>query len=258
MSPVQAIRDVVRCAGVRWCREATLADDWSACGFAAVMTASLAIGGHGLYREYKLGDAALAGPSPENIGDVLDDMDAQKRTAAAVLALVTGGEPSLGDLIIGQARAKTSARNAGAARPSRPPSRCPAGDLHDVSPGSWSPASTSRSKAGDNVLPAPCLDQGRGEKRRADGGHRARADGARHVCDGPGHEGRQVVGVVDVGTSLTLDYFAQAEGEAAFGTRRSALARGQVREADLDLRRRCRDCRKPNSRRSSMAERWAA
>ena len=90
------------------------------CGFAAVMAASLAIGGHGLFREYALGDAALADQSKRNIEDVFDDMDAQRRTAAA-MALVLAGEQGVGDLIIGKKREELLAPTHLACRPSRPP-----------------------------------------------------------------------------------------------------------------------------------------
>ena len=79
------------------------------CGFAAVLFTSLAVGGFGFYRQYQAGEANILAVLANDLGAVQADMDAQKR-AASGLALGLAGQPEVADLILANARADLLAR----------------------------------------------------------------------------------------------------------------------------------------------------
>jgi methyl-accepting chemotaxis protein len=75
----------------------------TACGFAAVLFASVAIGGSASYRQSLANADAIDRESSGDLTLVQTDMDGQKRAAAAV-ALAIAGDPSVADLIEQNAR----------------------------------------------------------------------------------------------------------------------------------------------------------
>jgi methyl-accepting chemotaxis protein len=75
----------------------------TACGFAAVLFASAAIGGLALYRQSAAAEQALHTRSRSDMSVIQTDMDAVKRSASA-LAQAMAGDPAIADLILANDR----------------------------------------------------------------------------------------------------------------------------------------------------------
>jgi methyl-accepting chemotaxis protein len=81
----------------------------TAYGFAAVLFASIAIGGLGYYRQSEMSEHALQAELDSDLSVLQSDMTQQKHAASA-LALALAGEPDVADLIQSNAREKLIAR----------------------------------------------------------------------------------------------------------------------------------------------------
>ncbi|TCR73209.1 methyl-accepting chemotaxis protein [Rhizobium sp. BK376] len=81
----------------------------TAYGFAAVLFASIAIGGLGYYRQSEMSEHALQAELDSDLDVLQADMTQQKHAASA-LALALAGEPDVADLIQSNAREKLIAR----------------------------------------------------------------------------------------------------------------------------------------------------
>jgi methyl-accepting chemotaxis protein len=81
----------------------------TACGFAAVLFTSIAIGGIGLYRQSQESDHAIDKELVNDLAAIQFDMNNQKR-AASGLALAIAGEPDMAGLIMSDAREQIIAR----------------------------------------------------------------------------------------------------------------------------------------------------
>ncbi|MBB3937028.1 methyl-accepting chemotaxis protein [Aureimonas phyllosphaerae] len=178
----------------------------TACGFAAVLFASAAIGGLGWYRQTQMNQEAIRAELRNDLGFVLADIDAQKRAASA-LALAVAGEPETADLIQTGQRDQIVARYAASL-----PDIVASGSLQLMTFVDPSTTVVARIHTPDKFG-----DQMKGRRRTVETALRegkltAGIEPGRTAvsvfASAPVRRGSSVVGVVDVGTMLTEDYFA--------------------------------------------------
>ncbi|WP_142592652.1 cache domain-containing protein, partial [Pseudorhizobium endolithicum] len=177
----------------------------TACGFAAVLFTSLAIGGTAWYRQSVASDEALARETNSDLALVETDMAAQKKAASA-LALALAGQPDTADLIERTDRDSIIARYAASL-----PRIVSEGGLQLITfinaegeavarihtPDKFGDDMKSRRKTVVEALSTGHLVAGTEPGRTA----------VSMFASAPVVRDGQTVGVVDVGTSLTNAYF---------------------------------------------------
>jgi methyl-accepting chemotaxis protein len=175
------------------------------CGFAAVAFASLAIGGLGIQRQYAAGQEDMAGELAGDIAAIQADMTAQGRVTAG-LALGLAGEPDMADAILGNAREAIVARYAHVM-----PGLKAGADIHlitftnaaaKVVARGHNPTSSGDDVSGRRGTVVQAIKTG-----KLYTGIEPGASALSIFSSAPVFKNNQPVGVVDVGTSLTTDYF---------------------------------------------------
>jgi len=177
----------------------------TACGFAAVLFSSIAIGGSAWYRQSVAVQEALHREAAGDLSLIQTDMAAQQKAASA-LAIALAGEPETATLVEGSDKDKIIARYISAM-----PAIKDAGGLQNItfidakgialarihSPDKFGDDMTGRRKTVVEALASGKLVAGIEPGRTAV----SMFASAPVVADG------KTVGVVDVGTGLTNDYF---------------------------------------------------
>ncbi|WP_182084133.1 methyl-accepting chemotaxis protein [Aureimonas sp. ME7] len=179
----------------------------TACGFAAVLFASGAIGGLAWYRQTQMSQDTVQSELRNDLGFVMGDIEAQKRAASA-LALALAGEPETAGLIEAGQRDAIVARYAASL-----PQIVQSGSLQLISFVDRDTNVIARIHTPDKFG-----DQMKGRRKTVE---TALRDGKLTVGIEPGRtavsvfasapvlQGGAAVGVVDVGTTLTKDYFTR-------------------------------------------------
>jgi methyl-accepting chemotaxis protein len=175
------------------------------CGFVAVVLASLSIGGLALYRQYNVAEDSVETSLANSLTYIQSDLDAQKRAATGA-ALLIAGEPDIGALIVekkSEELARRFATNLATIRSSA--------DLHLITFINAAATAVARVHApttfGDDVskrrrMVVMVLQTGKMASGIEPGREYLSLFGtAPVVANGV------VVGVADVGTTLTNDYF---------------------------------------------------
>ncbi len=177
----------------------------TACGFAAVLFASAAIGGLALYRQSALDDKGLHTRSRSDMSVIQTDMDAVKRSASA-MAQAMAGDPAIADLILNNDRAGILAKYLPGW-----PSVVRDGGLQTLTvldaKGTVVARAHAADKFGDNITSrrktvVAALSTG----KLASGVEQGRTAISMYASAPVIRDGK-VVGVVDIGTELTNAYF---------------------------------------------------
>ena len=174
-------------------------------GFAAVMFASLGIGGISFYRQYEAGEEDFGLELAQDLATIAADMESQKRSTAGV-ALALAGDPEGADLIIENAREdimRRYGRNLEAIRASSDianvtyvnPTGVAVARLHN-------PTVFGDDISGRRQTVVQALKTG----KIASGIEQGR-DTLSVFTSAPVFRRDRIAGVVDVGTALTNDYF---------------------------------------------------
>ena len=183
------------------------------CGFAAVLLASLSIGGLSFYRQYQAGEDDLRDEVVKDTAAIQADMAAQQRAAAGV-ALAVAGEPELGDLIEAHAKDKIIDRYKRNFDQIRSNSSLQLMTISDA-------ASTAVARVHQPDVSGDDLSSRRKTIGQAvkTGVLQAGLEPGRTslsvFASAPVVTKDHVVGVVDVGTGLTTDYFARLKTAVA-------------------------------------------
>jgi len=176
----------------------------TAYGFAAVLFASVAIGGLAWYRQSAMSDQSLQKELSADLHVIQTDMDAQKRAAAA-LAVTLAGEPDTADLIAKNDRAAILAKYTA----SLPAIKAQGLQLITFSNSDGSavarihtPDTFGDDLKGRRKMIVAALTQG-----KLNAGIEPGRTAVSMFASAPVIKDGKTVGVVDVGTSLTNDYF---------------------------------------------------
>jgi len=178
----------------------------TACGFAAVLFSSIAIGGSAWYRQSVAVDEALHREAAGDLSLIENDMAAQQKAASA-LAITLAGEPETAELVAAGAKDKIIARYIAAM-----PAVKSVGGLQNItfvdtkgaalarihSPDKFGDDMTGRRKTVVEALASGQLVAGIEPGRTA----------VSMFASAPITVGGKTIGVVDVGTGLTNDYFS--------------------------------------------------
>ena len=177
----------------------------TAYGFAAVLFASAAIGGLAWYRQNTMSDQSLQKELSSDLHVIQADMDAQKR-AAAGLAIALAGEPETADLIARNDRASILAKYTA----SLPAIKAQGLQLITFSNSDGlavarihTPDTFGDDLKGRRKMIVAALTQG-----KLNAGIEPGRTAVSMFASAPVIKDGKTVGVVDVGTSLTNDYFA--------------------------------------------------
>jgi methyl-accepting chemotaxis protein len=179
----------------------------TASGFGAVLFASLAIGGLSFYRQYQAGEDDLRQQLSNDIDAIQADIESQKRIASGA-ALSLAGEPDLGPLMVAKARdeiVRRYSRNLGALATGAGISLITFPDatstvvarIHD--PGAFGDNILGRRKTVPEAIRTGRLTTGIEPGRKA----------LSIFATAPIFDDNKIVGAVDIGTTLTNDYFAR-------------------------------------------------
>ncbi|MDM9625525.1 methyl-accepting chemotaxis protein [Rhizobium sp. S152] len=177
----------------------------TAYGFAAVLFASAAIGGLGWYRQSEMNDRALQKELEGDLAVIQTDMQAQKRAAAA-MALALAGEPETADLIASNAREAIVAKYA-ANMP-----KIMANGLQLITFSNAKGVAVARihtpDKFGDDLTSRRKTIVAALKEGNLVAGTEPGRTAVSMFATAPVIKDGKTVGVVDVGTALTNDYFA--------------------------------------------------
>jgi methyl-accepting chemotaxis protein len=178
----------------------------TAYGFAAVLFASATIGGLAWYRQAEMNSQALQKELDTDLSTIEFDMAAQKRAASA-LALAIAGEPETADLIALGARDKLVAKYANSL-----PSIVEKGGLGLITFSSADGKAVARvhtpEKFGDDLTGRRKMIVAALEQGKLMAGTEPGRTAVSMFASAPVTRDGKVVGIVDVGTALTNDYFA--------------------------------------------------
>jgi methyl-accepting chemotaxis protein len=177
------------------------------CGFGAVLFASAAIGGLSFYRQYQAGQEDIEQELASDIAAIQTDMAFQKRTNAG-MALTVAGEPEMGALIVARSREdiiRRYARNFPALKSEA--------ELHLITFTDAAGVGVARvhepTAFGDNLLVRRKIVAEAIRTGKLTTGLEPSRASLTMFATAPIFEGGKVVGVVDIGTTLTNEYYAR-------------------------------------------------
>ncbi|MGV3549093.1 methyl-accepting chemotaxis protein [Rhizobium sp.] len=178
----------------------------TACGFAAVLFTSVAIGGIGLYRQSQESDRAIQKELTNDLAAIQSDMNNQKR-AASGLALAIAGEPDMAALITGDKRDEIIGRYAGSIESMKAESGLQMMSFANANAIVVARAHTP-DKFGDDMSTRRKTVLGAIKSGKLVAGTEPGRTSVSMFASAPVMQDGKVVGVVDVGTPLENSYFA--------------------------------------------------